>query len=225
MFRLLAADDLELLDDAAALYGLIPTGEREVIIKSVIDNYRYPPQECDIRDNNRLLIHGSGDPIETVSIDRTERIIRIKKPGKIKDVHPIAVFKHDKYDQKEKIARIVQIGNLIKNYELNNPDLKCAIDLMLRHKPSVSSPVLGNKETHEGRMEWLLKLDGGVLPIQGPPGTGKTYTASRLILGLIQAGKRVGVTALSHKVITHLLWGIYLEGEKMGLDKIGRAHV
>ena len=34
-----------------------------------------------------------------------------------------------------------------------------------------------------------------VLPIQGPPGTGKTYTGARMIVELVRAGKRVGVTA------------------------------
>ena len=218
MFRLQEADELELLDDAAALYGLIPTGERETIRTAVIDNYRYDKQECDIKDGDKLLIHGSGETIETVSIDRSQRIIRLKKPGKIKDVHPVAVFKHDTYIHREKIARIVQIGNLINTRKLDLPELKCAIDLLLREKPSVSGPVEGNKDTYDGRLEWLLKLDGGVLPIQGPPGTGKTYTASRLIVGLIKAGKKVGITALSHKVITNLLWGVREAGEEMDID-------
>ena len=36
------------------------------------------------------------------------------------------------------------------------------------------------------------------------PGTGKTYTGARLIIDLVRAGKRVGVTALSHKAIDNL---------------------
>ncbi len=44
-----------------------------------------------------------------------------------------------------------------------------------------------------------------MLPVQGPPGSGKTYTGARMILALLQAGKKVGVTATSHKVITNLL--------------------
>ena len=48
-------------------------------------------------------------------------------------------------------------------------------------------------------------LDGGVLAIQGPPGTGKTFTGAHLIVALVKAGKRVGVTATAHKVIGNLL--------------------
>ena len=48
-------------------------------------------------------------------------------------------------------------------------------------------------------------LDCSCLPIQGPPGTGKTFTSAHAIVDLIVAGKRVGITANSHAVITNLL--------------------
>ncbi|HEX5047884.1 MAG TPA: TM0106 family RecB-like putative nuclease [Gammaproteobacteria bacterium] len=50
-----------------------------------------------------------------------------------------------------------------------------------------------------------FELEHGVLPIQGPPGTGKTFTGSHMIVELIKAGKKVGVTAVSHEVIRNLL--------------------
>jgi uncharacterized protein len=53
-----------------------------------------------------------------------------------------------------------------------------------------------------------FELDRGVLPIQGPPGTGKTFTGSHMILELLKAGKKVGVTAVSHEVIRNLLKGV-----------------
>jgi superfamily I DNA and/or RNA helicase len=44
-----------------------------------------------------------------------------------------------------------------------------------------------------------------VLAVQGPPGTGKTHDGARMIVALVKARKRVGITANSHKVITNLL--------------------
>ena len=44
-----------------------------------------------------------------------------------------------------------------------------------------------------------------VLSIQGPPGTGKTYTGARMIVELVRAGRRVGISAQAHKAITNLL--------------------
>jgi predicted RecB family nuclease len=50
-----------------------------------------------------------------------------------------------------------------------------------------------------------LALDRSTLAVQGPPGTGKTYNAARMILDLVKAGRKVGVTANSHKVIGNVL--------------------
>lgn len=48
-------------------------------------------------------------------------------------------------------------------------------------------------------------LNGQVLAVQGPPGTGKTTAAAQLVRALLDEGLSVGVTALSHAVITNLL--------------------
>ncbi|MFA5596388.1 MAG: TM0106 family RecB-like putative nuclease [Pusillimonas sp.] len=54
----------------------------------------------------------------------------------------------------------------------------------------------------------ILSLHNSVLFIQGPPGCGKTHHAARIILSLLKAGKRVGVSSNSHKAIVHLLDGV-----------------
>ena len=53
-----------------------------------------------------------------------------------------------------------------------------------------------------------LALDHTTLAIQGPPGSGKTYTGARMICSLLAAGKRVGITGTSHKVIGNLLTAV-----------------
>ena len=53
-------------------------------------------------------------------------------------------------------------------------------------------------------MRLAPELESGVFPVQGPPGAGKTHTGARMIAD-VAAGKRVGVTANSHKVIRNLL--------------------
>jgi uncharacterized protein len=60
----------------------------------------------------------------------------------------------------------------------------------------------------------VLALDDSYLFIQGPPGAGKTTAGSKLILGLLQQGKRVGVTSNSHKVINHLLQAVEERAEE-----------
>ena len=61
-----------------------------------------------------------------------------------------------------------------------------------------------------------LALDGNVLAIQGPPGTGKTYTGAHIICALVRAGLKVGVTAVSHKVIVNLLEGAAKQAREEG---------
>jgi uncharacterized protein len=60
-----------------------------------------------------------------------------------------------------------------------------------------------------------------VLAIQGPPGAGKTYTAARMIVSLLAAGKRVGVTATGHKVIGNLLDGVCEAAREEGVSFAG----
>jgi uncharacterized protein len=48
-------------------------------------------------------------------------------------------------------------------------------------------------------------LNHSVIFIQGPPGAGKTYTGSKVIVSLLRAGKRIGVSSNSHKAIVNLL--------------------
>src|SRR5207247_9868289 len=50
-----------------------------------------------------------------------------------------------------------------------------------------------------------LQLNTTGRAIQGPPGEGKTYTGARMICELLRAKKKVGITAVSHKVIRKLL--------------------
>ncbi|HEY2938335.1 MAG TPA: TM0106 family RecB-like putative nuclease [Gaiellaceae bacterium] len=53
--------------------------------------------------------------------------------------------------------------------------------------------------------EAALSLDGSYLPVQGPPGSGKTWNGARMAITLMREGRRVGVTALSHKAIHKFL--------------------
>jgi predicted RecB family nuclease len=84
-------------------------------------------------------------------------------------------------------------------------------ELLLRRPPRIAGRVPGSplRADHERALEaatrLVLDLDGTTLAIQGPPGTGKTYTGARMILALVAAGKTVGVTGNSHKVIGNVL--------------------
>jgi predicted RecB family nuclease len=67
------------------------------------------------------------------------------------------------------------------------------------------SRLLTGDYTVERAVDLAARLDRSVLAIQGPPGTGKTYAGARIAVALMASGRRVGVTAPSHKAIHNLL--------------------
>jgi uncharacterized protein len=89
--------------------------------------------------------------------------------------------------------------------------------------------VLPGEDPLDAALRLALSLDRGVLPIQGPPGTGKSYAGARMIRELVKAGRKVGITAVSHKVIRNLLDKVHEACEESGLDlaciqKVGTLH-
>jgi uncharacterized protein len=88
--------------------------------------------------------------------------------------------------------------------------MRAAADLLMRRPPragqTTDATLIGaNEDALQAGRGIVTRLDRTVLAMQGPPGAGKTYTAARMIVEALRAGKRVGITATSHKVIAHLL--------------------
>ncbi len=67
-----------------------------------------------------------------------------------------------------------------------------------------------------------LSVDGSYLPVQGPPGSGKTWNGARMAIALMKAGRRVGVTALSHKAIHKFLDDVERAALAEGYEFVGR---
>jgi uncharacterized protein len=70
--------------------------------------------------------------------------------------------------------------------------------------------------------EAALSLDSSYLFVQGPPGSGKTWQGGQAAIALMRAGRRVGVTSLSHKAIHNLLRAIEHEAHRQGYTFRGR---
>lgn len=72
-------------------------------------------------------------------------------------------------------------------------------------------------------LAWAPHLDSSYVAIQGPPGTGKTYRGARLVRALILAGKRVGITAMSHHAVENLLEAVIEAFDEEGDSHLLRA--
>jgi uncharacterized protein len=70
----------------------------------------------------------------------------------------------------------------------------------------------------------VTDLDHGTLAIQGPPGSGKTYTGSRMAVELLRAGRTVGISATSHKVIVNFLeWVLEAAGDEVAVRAVQKT--
>jgi hypothetical protein len=91
------------------------------------------------------------------------------------------------------------------------------LERLLRGEPPLRGAPLQCRELADQR-GLLDRLAGSYLVVQGPPGSGKTYRGARLITHLLAEGRKVGITAQSHKVIQNLLAEVERAAVEEGLD-------
>ena len=205
-FRLCALPPEELLEERAGLAGLEFAGRVGTAGRSVIDRYRFPPQESEIRARDELCDNDGNAFGKVGAIDATACTVDIRKGPSIAETHCGAVFKHTIVSDGVKRDALMRLGQWVAEYGIDGPgEFRAARDLLLRSLPRLGAEVVGGNGALAGARGWVESLDHSVLPIQGPPGAGKTHIGASMITGLVRANKRVGIVALSHKVIRNLL--------------------
>lgn len=116
---------------------------------------------------------------------------------------------------------LLRIGECVADHGLHGVgSYQPARDLLIRQSPRVGGEPLhrGGETTVEAAVRLCAHLVGGVLPIQGPPGAGKTFTGARMICELVRKGKKVGITANSHKVIRNLINATIKAADELGIE-------
>jgi predicted RecB family nuclease len=220
-FRLSGLSSEDLFDERPALGGLTLAGKVGGTLKSPVHRYGFPAQETELRGGESLHRTG-GDKlgsVERISLD--ERAIEIKKRGDSANVHPDAVFAHNVINTGVLAEALMRIGESVADNGIAGEGrYGAARSLLLRESPRLDrEPLSLSGETIlAGAMRIAPKLQGGVLPIQGPPGTGKTHVGARMIACLARAGRKVGITATSHKVIRRLLDEVVKAGGELGVS-------
>jgi hypothetical protein len=96
---------------------------------------------------------------------------------------------------------------------------QAARDLLMQVGPRVGGQAL--KGADESMLAAGIRiaphLDVSVFPVQGPPGAGKTHIGARMICTLVQLGKRIGITANSHKAIRNILDEVIEAAREQGI--------
>ncbi len=235
-FRVRDLSDEDLLDEPKALVGLEFIERVDVVVHSrtrkptgsVIDRYRYPNQEIDFGLKTCLKLRDDTRFGEVVRCDGTARTIDVRKGANNVDCHPSVVFAIDVItsDQLQRaVMRLADTPNL-------RAARRCGLDLLFRRPPRLAcetgtgtfeqfeQPQPFKQREGESELEFAVRiindLDRTTLALQGPPGAGKTYAGAQMIRALVRAGKRVGVAAVSHKVIRNLLGAIQKQAADAG---------
>ncbi len=213
-FRLCELSNDELQEDKNALGGLTYVGEVGRIKRSIIYRYSFPPQDhtidraLEVRDPKTRKNAGG-----VVAIDERNRTIDLKRGASSSAPHPTALIPFEIVDSKILCDSILRLASWVADNGITGAGIfQSARDLLLRERPRLKLESAGSLVGEDGRLTEAAKalvhslsLEASVLPIQGPPGSGKTFTGARMIVELVRQGRRVGITAGSHRVISTLL--------------------
>jgi uncharacterized protein len=226
-FRLCELSDTELLEDKSALGGLKyigPVGQEK---KSIIHRYSFPAQDHALdhaRDAHDPQTMNSAGTI--VAIDEQNLTIDLKRGCNSVVPHPKALIPYDKVTSDVVRDGLWRLGAWVANngIDVEGP-YRAERSLLLRRRAEALTTTFGSVTDDHGELTEAAKdliarlpKEPSVLPVQGPPGSGKTYTGARMIVELVRQGYRVGITAVSHKVITHLLSQVCTVARKSGVQ-------
>ena len=209
-FRLAELDEDELLEERSGLGGIKHVKTLQVDRGIPTERYRFEKQETEVREEKELYYQG--DKFGTVvAVNFAERTVDVKKTRKSAELHPAGVYLWDPpMNVVQQADAVFRVGEWVAARGMERAGaFQAARDLMLRRAPQ-----LANGETVRvlpGELSEVTACRIGsamretTFAIQGPPGAGKTFTGARMICDLVKRGKKIGVTALSHKVIRKLL--------------------
>src|SRR5450631_4469349 len=218
-FRVGDLDDEMLVEDGSTIGGLsapVQVGESRA---SYLWRYDFEPQDCKLSVGNVAIDvdepHASLGTV--VELDPVAGYIVLKRAKRTPPAQPRGFGPDGPINVKVLQAAIARVGARVLADEspLGRALLERRVPVQLGQSPEAQSALaVSATRLNAGESPSALvvrvgrALSGEVLAVQGPPGSGKTYTGAVLIRALLDDGLRVGVTALSHKVINNLLTAV-----------------
>lgn len=219
-FRLADLSAEDLLDERAGLSGLSYVGANGGTAKAPIHTYSFPPQETELRGGEDLCNLGGNKLGKAEAVSIGDGTIDIKKRQDSTGLHPEAVFAHKYVDAQVIKDALVRLGEHVAGHSITGDGpYQAARDLLLKEIPRIGGQPLhvAGETTVAAAVRLCSHLAGGILPVQGPPGAGKTFTGAQMICELVRQGKKVGITANSHKVIRNLIDEVIKAADENGI--------
>lgn len=222
----------ELRDDASCIDLVTATGGPTPFKKSLLREYAFDPaQECKfLPDKLAYFTDAIGVAFNVQDVDLEAGKVALKITQKTLDFRRLeypdagSLILSDIIPTDPLKDSLLRLGSRARS----GPDgLPVLVRNLLGATRPPGLPAQDGEAVLEAAERTVGLLDGHVLVIQGPPGTGKTFTASRVITELVQAGKKIGIASNSHKAINNLLAacgeamaerGLAISGVKVGGD-------
>jgi predicted RecB family nuclease len=190
-YERLKMTDEDLFNDTESIGRLEYFGTDGPFKHSLLHRYKFPPQEHKIGVGDAPIDPRTKKPGgEVHEIDNVAGWIVLRRGKSSQAPHPTALIPPTPYE--DRVLR----------------------DAIRRVAESIASSSSDYQAIHD--LLWLAppRAEDSYLAVQGPPGTGKTRLGAEMIVDRLIAGRRVGLTALSHKVISNLLDAVCREAER-----------
>ncbi|SEP28596.1 TM0106 family RecB-like putative nuclease [Trujillonella endophytica] len=191
-------EDEQLVEDRTALGGLAGGAEIGTEKRSKLYEFTFPAQDTKLSVGSKAFDVATrarvGEVREIDAVGGRVVVKSTKPPAAVRGLGPEGPL--DDKPMRESIAATAD------DVLAGRP---CLPQALLDRVVPADCRRLPGEEAGDAVVRLGVALDGEVLAVQGPPGSGKTRAASRLIRELLDAGKKVGVTATSHAVIGNVL--------------------
>ena len=204
-FHHLTLDGEELVEDTDTIGGLELAAEPVPDKQSLVYPLSFPPQEHKLGSEG---VDPSTEKGYAIEVDDERGIVYLRRARRRAD-EPLPAA----------LVPRAPIGDAVKRDALARFARSClagdgrypALGQLLERAPPPAPP-------GEDVVAAALALEHGYLLVQGPPGSGKTWLGAKAVVALLRAGRRVGVTALSHKAIHKLLRDVEEEALRVGFS-------
>src|SRR6202521_5625465 len=213
-YRKCSLTDEQLVEDREAIGAIEFRGDVTQENRSNVFRYWFDPNheyKIGVGDqpHDPRTESGAG---EVVAIDPIAGWIELSRGVKSEAPHPTSRIPASPIPTKEQRDALMRLGQRVADHGFaGTGPYQAARDLLCLEAPRIDGVIAGAPLVPLGErakdIALLLapRLNNTYLAIQGPPGSGKTTIGAELIVDLVKQGKRVGITANSHKVIGNLL--------------------
>jgi uncharacterized protein len=241
MFERQEKTEPDLMDDLDCISGLKLDNDTPVFKdkRSSVITYRFLPQEHKLAVSDACQDSKSLQSIGKIyALDTEEGLVQLRVgPSVMKaweDRPPKMISAISANNHVNKKALQTALLRFIDTYIAGGSKYEVLKAFLRRELPNIAGVTSGDPlssngdDASERAVQVIPQMQESCLFLQGPPGTGKTYTGSRAIVALLQQGKRIAVSANSHKAIGNLLsatekaardQGFTFKGAKKGVIK------